>query len=96
MCQMSATLGSVTRMERLLTLSNGAALHRALKAAGAPVGYRTVARWVGDEPESKPDPELLPYLERVFGITKDGLPSEDDRPLMPLLEVRPAGSRTSS
>lgn len=63
-------------MTQLLTLCNGAALHKALRAQGLGVSYRTVARWIGDEPESKPPADVLPYIERVFGLRTAEEPTE--------------------
>jgi hypothetical protein len=58
-------------VERLLTLVNGAALHKALREQGVGVSYRTVARWIGATPSAKPPAEIMPALEAVLGTTKE-------------------------
>lgn len=63
-------------VERLLTLVNGAALHKALREQGVGVSYRTVARWIGATPSAKPPAELMPALEVVFGTTKEAAPPD--------------------
>jgi hypothetical protein len=61
----------VSDVERLLTLVNGAALHKALREQGVGVSYRTVARWIGATPSAKPPAEIMPALEAVLGTTKE-------------------------
>jgi hypothetical protein len=66
----------VSDVERLLTLVNGAALHKALREQGVGVSYRTVARWIGATPSAQPPADLVPVLEAVFGIQKEAEPPD--------------------
>jgi hypothetical protein len=75
-CHKPATLATVSDVNRLLTLVNGAALHKALREQGVGVSYRTVARWIGATPSAKPPAELMPALEAVLGTTKEAAPPE--------------------
>jgi len=52
----------------LLALANGAALHKALSRQKLGVSYRTVARWVGEHPDAKPPPAVVPHILKAFGI----------------------------
>lgn len=61
-------------VSRLLTLVNGAALHKALKAQGERVSYRTVARWVGPAPELRPPPEMYAAILKAAGVQTEEAP----------------------
>jgi len=60
-CQ-SATMPDV---QRLLALANGAALHKALRDAGYPAKYRTVARWVQTR---QVPPDMEQAVLEAFGL----------------------------
>lgn len=55
-------------VDRLLALANGAALHKALVKRGVAVSYRTVARWIGAQPQLKPPAEMVDPILQAFGV----------------------------